>query len=84
MSEMDASTESFLQAARADLERQLAPSVQLNKMAADVRETGVSIRARVIVGDEPVILTGSGASLADAYEALIEAAPPSVLAGDRP
>jgi hypothetical protein len=83
---MDASTDQFLQRAKSDLERQLAPSAQLDKMAADVRETGVSIRARVLVGDERVILTGSGASLADAYEALIEAAPPEVLAspdGDR-
>ena len=49
-------------------------------MAADVTETGVSIRARVLVGEERVILTGSGASLADAYEALIDSAPREVLA----
>ena len=80
MSPMDASTDRFLQVARPDLERQLAPSARLDAMAADVTETGVSIRARVLVGEERVILTGSGASLADAYEALIDSAPREVLA----
>jgi hypothetical protein len=51
-------------------------------MTADVTETGASIRARVIVGDQRVALTGSGASLTDAYEDLIEKAPPEVLAED--
>jgi hypothetical protein len=75
------STDEFLESAKADLERKLAAGARLDAMVADVLETGVSIRARVIVGDQRRILTGSGASLADAYEALIESAPPSVLAG---
>jgi hypothetical protein len=82
MSAMDASTDRFLERARSDLERQLAPSVRLDAMTADVTETGVSVRARVIVGDQRVVLTGSGASLTDAYEDLIEKAPPEVLAED--
>ena len=80
MNAMDDSTDRFLQQAKPDLERQLAPSARLDAMAADVTETGASIRARVVVGDDRVILTGSGASLADAYEALIDSAPREVLA----
>ena len=83
MSGMDASTDQFLERAKADLERQLAPSARLDAMTADVTETGVSIRARVIVGDERMTLTGSSASLKDAYEHLLENAPPEVLAEDR-
>ena len=82
MSAMDASTDRFLERAKSDLERQLAPSARLDAMTADVTETGASIRARVIVGDQRVVLTGSGASLTDAYEDLIEKAPPEVLAED--
>ena len=83
MSAMDASTDRFLERAKSDLERQLAPAARLDAMTADVTETGVSIRARVIVGDQRVVLTGSGASLSNAYEDLIEKAPPEVLAEDR-
>jgi hypothetical protein len=83
MSAMDSSTDQFLERAKSDLERHLAPSARLDAMTADVTETGASIRARVIVGDEHVTLTGSSASLASAYEHLIENAPPDVLAKDR-
>jgi hypothetical protein len=78
------STDEFLESAKADLERQLAAGARLDAMVADVLETGVSIRARVIVEDQRLILTGSGATLADAYEALVESAPLSVLAGANP
>ena len=64
MSGMDASTDRFLERAKTDLERQLAPAARLDAMTADVTETGVSIRARVIVGDQRMVLTGSSASLA--------------------
>jgi hypothetical protein len=80
MNGMDSSTDGFLRSARADLQRQLATSARLDAMTADVLETGVAIRARVTVAGERLVLTGSGASLIEAYSDLIEAAPPAVLA----
>ena len=76
---MDASVEAFLETAKADLQRQLATSAQLEAMTADVLETGMTIRAKVAVAGERLVLSGSGASLIEAYSALIEAAPPAVL-----
>jgi hypothetical protein len=80
----DTSNDDFMRQARSDLERQLATSAKLDAMAVDATETGVSIRARVIVGDERLTLTGSGASRTDAYAALLESAPPEILASGRP
>jgi hypothetical protein len=76
---MDASVEAFLETAKADLQRQLATSARLEAMTADVLETGMTIRAKVAVAGERIILSGSGASLIEAYSALIEAAPHAVL-----
>ena len=79
----DTANDDFMRQARSDLERQLAASAKLDAMAVDATETGVSIRARVIVGDERLTLTGSGASRTDAYAALLESAPPDILASER-
>jgi hypothetical protein len=77
---MDASVEAFLETAKSDLQRQLATSARLEAMTADVLETGMTIRAKVAVAGERIVLSGSGASLIEAYSALIDAAPAGVLA----
>lgn len=75
----DAATEAFLEAARGDLQRQLASSARVKDMAVESQGDGIRVRASIAVGDDVLELIGNGESVLDAYRDLIHSASPSVV-----
>ena len=67
---IDEPTSQFLEAAAADLQRQLGVAGDVETISIEPTEQGIGLRARVRVGKRTMDVEGQGGSIVEAYSEL--------------